>query len=271
MKRVVMFSGGIGSWAAARRVADAHGTADMVLLFTDTRSEAPDLYRFLHDAAEDIGVPLTIVADGRTPWEVFRDSRFLGNSRVAPCTSKLKQAQRDKWLNANCDPTETVCYVGIDWTEEHRFIGTADGSRPGLRRAMAAKGWAVEAPMCDPPAMAKWQMKEWAKSRGLVLSESYGLGLEHDNCNGECVKAGIGHWAQLWRIRPAAFLHSERQEQDLRAMLGDVSILTETVKGVERKLTLRELRRRLECGVQVDMFAHGGCACSVEGWDDAAT
>ena len=33
--RVVMFSGGIGSWAAAKRVAEAHGTDDLVLLFAD--------------------------------------------------------------------------------------------------------------------------------------------------------------------------------------------------------------------------------------------
>lgn len=36
MKHVVMFSGGIASWAAATRVAKKHGTENLTLLFTDT-------------------------------------------------------------------------------------------------------------------------------------------------------------------------------------------------------------------------------------------
>jgi hypothetical protein len=42
-----MFSGGAGSWGAARRVADEHGTDDLVLLFADTHMEDADLYRFI--------------------------------------------------------------------------------------------------------------------------------------------------------------------------------------------------------------------------------
>jgi hypothetical protein len=30
-----MFSGGIGSWATAKRVAEKHGTDDLYLLFSD--------------------------------------------------------------------------------------------------------------------------------------------------------------------------------------------------------------------------------------------
>ena len=88
---VVMFSGGITSWAAARRVARLHGTDNLTLLFADTNIEDEDLYRFLDDAARDIGVPVTRVADGRTPQQVFADKRFLGNSRIAPCSHLLKQ------------------------------------------------------------------------------------------------------------------------------------------------------------------------------------
>jgi len=70
---VVMFSGGIGSWAAAKRVAAVHGTAGLILLFTDTLIEDADLYRFLADAAVNVGGQLVRIAEGRTPWEVFRD------------------------------------------------------------------------------------------------------------------------------------------------------------------------------------------------------
>lgn len=48
---LVLFSGGIGSWAAAHRTI-ARGY-DVELLFTDTRIEDEDLYRFL----DDMGFP----------------------------------------------------------------------------------------------------------------------------------------------------------------------------------------------------------------------
>src|SRR6266511_1582734 len=76
---VVQYSGGIGSWAAAQRVIAEHGTADVVLLFADTQVEDDDLYRFLGDAAAQIGVPVTVVADGRTR---SRSSRTRGSSAI---------------------------------------------------------------------------------------------------------------------------------------------------------------------------------------------
>lgn len=262
MKRVVMFSGGIGSWYAARRVREMHGVKDMVLLFTDTKSEDDDLYRFIRDAAEDIGAPMVTVADGRTIWQVFHDERFLGNSRIAPCTRILKRQAADRWLAQNCDKADTACYVGIDWTEKHRFFGGP--GRKGLQRAKSEQGWWYDAPLCRPPFVAKGDMIQAAKDAGLTPPRMYREGASHNNCAGQCVKGGIGHWAWLWRARPAVFLHAEREEQSLRDELGDVSILTETRKGVERNLTLRELRERLCGGEVVDMFAIGGCACFLE-------
>lgn len=50
----------------------------------DTRVEDPDLWRFVRDSTVHIGVSPTVVADGRTPFQVFADQRFLGNSRLAP-------------------------------------------------------------------------------------------------------------------------------------------------------------------------------------------
>ncbi len=74
---VVQYSGGIGSWAATQRVIAAHGTANLVLLVADTGVEDPDLWRFVRDSTVHIGVPPTVVADGRTPFQVYQDQRFL--------------------------------------------------------------------------------------------------------------------------------------------------------------------------------------------------
>lgn len=261
-KRVVMFSGGIGSWMAARRVADAHGTADLTLLFCDTLIEAPELYRFIEDAATDIGVPLTRIADGRTPFEVFRDERFLGNSRVDPCSKILKRQPADRWLKENCDPADTVVYVGIDWTEGHRFD---DGQGAGLRPRRAAMGWTYEAPMMEAPFLLKPDMIRMARERGLRPSQSYTDGFPHDNCNGGCCKAGQGQWAHLLRTRPDIYALWEEMEEEMRAELGDVSMMTDrSGDGKKKPLTLRAFRERIQAGGQIDAFAFGGCGCFVD-------
>src|SRR5258708_11795632 len=116
-----MFSGGIGSWLAAKRVASKYGTDALTLLFTDTLIEDADLYRFLPEAASNIGGQLVRIAEGRTPWEVFRDEKYLGNTRADPCSRILKRQMADRWLAKNCDPSYTTVYVGIDISEVHRY------------------------------------------------------------------------------------------------------------------------------------------------------
>lgn len=263
VKHVVQFSGGGGSWAAAKRVAAQHGTADMVLLFCDTRIEDDDLYRFLRDAAYNVRAPLVMIADGRTPYEVYQDRRFLGNSRVAHCSADLKQRIADDYVRANFpDPTNLVRYIGLDWSEPNRFYG--DGKRQkGFQKRMAEQGWRCEAPLLDPPYLTKPDIIAWMKSEGLKPPRMYEEGFAHNNCAGRCCKAGMGHWAHMLRVRPDAYAQSEREENELRATLGDVSMLSDRAgTGGEKKvLTLTQLRQRIEAGAQIDMYEIGGCGC----------
>jgi hypothetical protein len=78
MRHVVLFCGGITSWAAGCRVVDTCGTANLTLAFADVRSEGEDLYRFLDQAAAQIGASLIRLADGRTPWQVFAEEDYIG-------------------------------------------------------------------------------------------------------------------------------------------------------------------------------------------------
>jgi hypothetical protein len=124
-----MFSGGIGSWATAKLVAEKYGTDDLYLLFTDVKgsAESPhigedeDTYRFINEAVVNVGGTYIYLNEGRDIWQVFKDKRFLGNSRQANCSHLLKQKPARAWINENCDPADTVIYVGIDWTETHRL------------------------------------------------------------------------------------------------------------------------------------------------------
>jgi hypothetical protein len=252
--RIVMFSGGVGSWATAKRVADRHGTDGLVLLFADTRVEDPDLYRFRDEAAANIGGELVVVADGRTPFEVFHDDRFLGNQRLANCSKYLKIKPCRDWLEANCDPQTTTVYVGIDWTEQHRIPANRAGWAP----------YRVEFPMTDPPYMDKRQMLEALDREGIARPVAYAEGFPHNNCGQQgCVRGGQAYWPLVLRARPEAFRRSERQEQELRDHLGaDVAILRDRTRGEVRPLTLRDFRERVETqGSLLDGDEWGGCGC----------
>jgi hypothetical protein len=252
---VVMFSGGIGSYVAAKRVAERYGTDRLTLIFTDTLIEDQDLYRFLSEAARNIGGEFVHLKEGRTIWGVFRDERFLGNSKIDPCSKILKREMADRWLRENRDPRDTIVYVGIDWTEEHRYIRLRD-----LRRA---EGWTYAAPLCEAPYISKKQMFETLCRDGIAPPRLYALGFAHNNCGGGCVKAGMGHFAHLLNVLPEVFAEWEMQEEDLRKYLGrdDISILLDRRGGRSKPMTLTDLRARVESGEVMDKFEIGGCGC----------
>lgn len=294
-RHVATLSGGAGSWAGGRRVAERHGTADLTFLFTDTLLEDTDLYRFLIEGACNImGEPapldlvqaasalpefhedetgriagladlrarcaerlpfLAWIAEGRDPWTVFFAERFLGNSRADPCSKILKREPSDQWLARQCDPRETTVYVGVDWSEKHRY--------ERLRDRRLIDGWRYEAPLCEPPYVSKVDVFAALRSHGIRRPRLYGFGLEHNNCGGGCVKAGQAHWLRVYHALPAVFAWWEAKEQAIRDFLGkDVSILTDrSGDGHKKPLTLAALRSRIENNGQIDMFDVGGCGC----------
>jgi 3'-phosphoadenosine 5'-phosphosulfate sulfotransferase (PAPS reductase)/FAD synthetase len=256
-EHVVMFSGGIGSWAAAKRVVEQHGTASIALLFTDTRMEDEDLYRFLEEAAYDVGAPLIKITEGRNPWHVFFDERFLGNSRIDPCSKILKRQMAEQWLNENCDAARSIIYVGIDWTEEHRFTR--------LKERHAARGWTYAAPLCQEPYVTKSAVLQALKEAGIKPPRLYELGFAHNNCGGFCIKAGQGHFANLLRVMPERYAKHEAMEAALQTYLGKpVTILKQTREGVTRPMSLKDLRIQIQAGAQIDAFEIGGCGCFVD-------
>jgi hypothetical protein len=269
MRAVVFFSGGAVSWAAAKRTVERYGADATTLLFTDTLIEDADLYRFIREAAANVGAELVWIKEGRTPWEVFRDTKMLGNTRADPCSRVLKREPAERWLKEHCHPTGTVLVFGIDWTEGHRFD---DGAGHGVRPRYAKLGWPhVEAPMIDAPYLGRREVFEWMRSEGLRPPRLYDLGFAHNNCGGGCVKAGKGHFAHLLRALPDVYAEWEANEQafnDARPGKRRQTILRdEFADKPTQPLSLRELRERIQAGGQVDLFEIGGCGCFL---DDAA-
>ena len=265
MNHVVMFSGGIGSWATAKWVADNHGTDSLFLVFTDVKGlnqsphvgEDEDTYRFIKDAAENVGGTLIYLNEGRDIWEVFKDRRFLGNSRLANCSHELKQKPARKWLEENFpNPDDVIVYVGIDWMETHRLPAIVKNYLP----------YKALAPLTKPPYLDKSQLMEMAKAQGLKIPRLYDLGFSHNNCGGGCVRAGQGQFKKLLEVMPERFATWEAKEQEMREFLDkDVSILSEVVAGVKKPLPLIELRRRVQDQpTLIDETDIGGCGCFFE-------
>lgn len=263
-----MFSGGLGSWLTARRVVDQYGTDDLVLLFADVKGDSTnphvgedeDTYRFVREAAADVGAELVTVKDGRDIWQVFKDDRFLGNSRLANCSKYLKQKPCREWLEANRDPADTIVYVGIDWSEVHRLPAIEAGWAP----------YPVRAPMTERPYLDRGAMERACITAGMEIPRLYRAGFPHNNCGGGCVRAGQAQFELLLREHPERYAHWETQEQALRDHLDkDVTILKDRTGGTTTPLTLRRFREGIESqSLLFDPNDFGGCGCFVDG--DAA-
>lgn len=254
MKHVVNYSGGVCSFWAAHRVIQRHGVQDVTLLFADTLIEDQDLYRFNGDAERFLGVKITRIADGRTPWQVMRKERMIGNSRIDPCSKILKRNLLWKWIDANAVEFEAVIYLGLDWTEGHRL------DRLRLRKPQ----WKIEAPMMNEPVWDKTRMFAELVKVGIAIPRLYTMGFPHNNCGGFCIKAGQAHFAHLLRVLPERFAFHEAQEKELNATLGKGTILKESIGGQSVPLSLQTLRERIEAGKQFDRLDWGGCGCAVE-------
>lgn len=279
-KCVVFFSGGLMSWAAAKRAVAKWGVENTTLLFTDTLIEDPDLYRFLEEAATNVGAPLVRIAEGRTPWEVFRDEKSIGNTRRDPCSKILKRQPGRAWLTANCDPRDTALVFGIHYEEDHRYDGMRWDKKSqtrlpsGVKNTYARLGWMhVAAPMCDSPYLTPSDIRVWAKVEGLTVPRLYDLGFAHNNCGGFCIKAGSGHFANLLKQLPEVYAHHEAQEQafnDARPDRRRQTVLAPEIKqpdGTRKRVpvSLKEFRTGLLLAeIDVDLFDVGGCGCFLD-------
>lgn len=255
-RHVVMWSSGITSWAVGREVVRRHGTTDTVLLFADTNAEDPDNYRFNREASALLDMEVTVVADGRDPQQVNRDTRLLSNSRIAKCSDLLKITPTRNWLEAHCDPADTILYLGLDWTEPERI---------DVNRAKWSP-WRTEFPLAMPPLYSKDHWLAEARRDGVEPPSMYGRGYAHANCAGACVRGGQAQWAHLARENPALFASWERHEEEMNALTREgkspISIVRDRRGGVTRPLPLTVIRRLVESKpTLLDVDDWGGCGC----------
>lgn len=264
---VVMTSSGKASWFVGKLVKDTIMVPEdkLTLLFADVKGnstsphsgEDEDNYRFLREGSANIGGELVWLNEGRDIWDVFKDDRFLGNSRLANCSKFLKQKPCREWLDANCDPETTVVYVGIDWMEKRRLPAIVNAYKPFTARA----------PLSEPPYYSKEHIDKALEAEGIEPPRMYKAGFPHANCGGGCVRAGQAQFELLLRENPDRYAYWEDKEQEVREHLDKpVTILRRQERGKPTPVTLRRFREELE--TQPSMFDptdFGGCGgCFIE-------
>jgi hypothetical protein len=234
---VVLFSGGASSAVVAEYVKKKYGKDNVILFFTETYWEDPDNYRFMEDVAEYLGLPITTRSDGRTPEEIFFDTGYLGNSRLARCSEELKVKQTivfvEEMLNKGLKP---ILYFGIGPHEQHR----AESLR-GHYNHIGVEGVETRFPLIETD-LKETNVRDRVKNLWKIqLPRMYGLNFSHANCGGRCVRGGFEHYALLFVTWPNQYKLQEEMEERFRDKFKkNVSIL----KKNGGPYTLKELRER---------------------------
>jgi hypothetical protein len=201
-------------------------------------NEDPDVWR-LCDAVERLyGISITYIGLNLTPWDIFYQEGMMGNSRVDPCSRRLKREVLKTWLEQNCDPADTLMHVGITEGEIERMIA--------IRANWTKQGWNVNAPLETFNVSRADQLQECELVFGFI-PRLYRYGFTHNNCGGACVKAGLREWARLLWYIPDVYDWWEQNERQFREQTGkDVSILKDRRIGANRVLTLEAFRERCQ-------------------------
>jgi len=331
---IVMYGGGLTSYEAARRAIERFGQESTEIWFADTRIEDEDLYRFNRDVEIILDHEIKVFDQGLDIWGIFKRERFLGNSRIDPCSKFLKrlplrkelEKKYPKWKCVECespwakgDTTITVLELddseikiplchhcpsidiaygsnidklekiiakkGNNCTEARVLIQSLDGrvercSESGkfvrvvlgmdiiedCDRLHRARGYWRPFnnwfPLAEKPFVNKTKIIEQLMEIGIKAPRLYGAGFEHNNCGGFCVKAGMGQMVHLYETLPERYLYHEQKELEFQEFIGsEVTILSQTTKGVRKNLSLRDLRLRVEAGEEFSFSPGLACAC----------
>ena len=255
MKHIISFSGGMGSFAEAVSCVHQYGEDRVIALFADTLIEDYDLYRFMEECVDYLGCEHRIIKDGRTPFEVFKDVKFMGDSRIDPCSRILKRELINGYIKKTWSPEEISVHLGIDYSEEHRLRVVQEKMKPYVYRSTL-----VETGRLVP--------KDFSSRFGIEPPRLYSMGLGHNNCGGFCVKAGLGHYKKLLEGDREQYIHFEQQELEVYETIPRAKpFLKKQIKGQVHYMTLREYREGLEKEElrlsEDEAQEFGGCGCAI--------
>lgn len=205
---VIFYSGGKSSFSVADYVKTKFPDDNIVLYFTDTLWEHPDLYRFIQEGSDKLQLPLLIHSMGLNPIELMFEKKLVFNSRIGECSKYLKMKVAADFLKKGERPvierwrnkqylkdedfiSEATLYFGIGFEELHRQGPIIKNWRP----------FKVEMPWIEHMVNHDEVLRKYSMKQPVL----YDLGFAHNNCGGRCVKAGQGHYRNLKQKMPDVF------------------------------------------------------------------
>lgn len=293
-----MYSGGLGSYDAARMAIEAHGDA-VELLFTDTLHEDVDLYRFLIEGAADLlggdvthelRAALAEIQPIEAPGEV--DRRKVTLPRLAELAhahwprlhwisrgetlweafyrNRAMGSSRMQFCSRELKVQPSEAFLAAHYTpgEVTLHFGLDWTETARLNKVKASRAPHLVSTAYHDSQRSHSDVAELLAARGIALPRLYALGFTHNNCSGFCVKGGQSHFAHLLDAKPELYAFAEQGEEDFRQFIGkNVSILADR-RGVKRgqkrrPLTMRQFRQEIEAGREADPLDIGACGCYV--------
>jgi hypothetical protein len=255
VKFVISYSGGIGS-AISCLLAHEHNL-DYEMVFADTLIEDEDLHRFTSDIEHAVGKQVTKLCCDMNPWDVYIKERYIGNSRTAHCSQRLKTDVVREYIAANYRPEDVTLILGMSIEEQERI-------------ERARKNWA---PISVASLLIRYKMnsrqaqEEMLCRYGIAMPRLYGYGFPHNNCGGFCCRSGLTQFATLLKHFPDRYQwHVEQEERAFKA-IGPTArpFLRHTVNGVLHYLRMSEFRDMVQSGkLTPPLYDYGGCACFVD-------
>jgi hypothetical protein len=226
---IIFFSGGKSSFSAADYVKTNFPDDNIVLYFTDTQWENDDLYRFIYQASDRLELPMLTHSLGLNPLELMFEKKLVFNSMIGDCSKILKikvsndfirkgiKPSIEKWRNkqflkADNFTENPILYYGIGFEEMHREGAIRKNWKP----------YQVEMPLIDNII----DNDEILKKYNLRQPVLYEQGFSHNNCNARCVKAGQGHYKNLYHKNPELFLEIMRQEHHMKMYVSAFRYIT---------------------------------------------
>jgi hypothetical protein len=240
MKHVLSIGGGIGSTVLLPNVVIGDmgvEVKDIDAVISVLPNEDPDMWKLIELVEQRLEMPVNRIGLNKTPWDVFHEVRYLGNSRIDPCSRILKREVMAKYMKDNHAPEDTTLYVGIGAHEIDRQLS--------IRKNWGAKGYKVEMPLIDYPPMTREEQIDVCLYMYGFVPRLYLMGFSHNNCGGACIKAGQKEWARLLYFIPETYDWWEWNENKFRAEVGEYTILREMKNGEKFQLTLTDFKRRM--------------------------
>jgi hypothetical protein len=245
---IISFSGGIGSAVSAIIARNLH--INFELVFADTLIEDEDLYRFIIEVSDYLKKPIHWLKDGRNPWEVFADKKYIGNSRTAHCSKILKTNQVKLWAEKHANISDPLV-LGM-YGDEMERLGSAQVNwhpRPVISLLALTR---------TTPIKADRLLRE----TGIKKPRLYDMGFPHNNCGGFCVRAGQGQFATLLKAFPDRYKYHEKQNIETEAKIKRAAGF---IRVQENYLNMRDFREKVESGeISPKIYEMGGCGCFVD-------